>query len=244
MSRRRMRSRLLLLSISLVAIYVAGCAQPEAEPSPPPATSARAAQYTVKPQFRLSEGLLKDPLTVPQLALPAVTGSSLAVSSLDGKPVSLNVGSASLVVGVATWCPISKQFVQFVQDKRIKAMLTGYTLTFIFQDEWDTVASKLKEQDPALENDPARLKTTIARMKDDAGGGPLYDPAFLDVLPGPYYLHKSPKAVGIDSFPTLFDRTKGMFDEHPVMWIAANRLKKSGMDADRFLEVWKSHEAH
>jgi hypothetical protein len=179
-----------------------------------------------------------------QAATTTAAPKQLAILNGDGKPSSLAVTPETLVVAVASWCQVSRQFVRFVQDERIKPMLAGYRLVFVFErEEWGVIESKLQAQDPSLKQNPAKLRLTVERLKSDAGGGPLYNPEFLDALPGTHYLLADERPAGLDSFPSMFDHKSGAFSEHAALWIAKNLADRAGMDQDKFLAIWSSHES-
>ena len=237
-------------SLGMLLAITFACSSP---PSPPrsdaaPPSESRPGTVTVPAVGDRTVALPTSPwLTDKRTELPGglrFPARALDLQELTGGSVTVPVGPKTLVVGVATWCQISRQFAHFVADKRIKPMLAGYTLIFVLADEWDAIERMLKEQDANLAANPRLLKAELEERKSDAGNGPLYDPAVLDELPGRFYLHANPMSVGIDSFPTLYASDKDRFDEHPTRWIGENLLERSGMSVDTYLEIWKSHATH
>ena len=69
--------------------------------------------------------------------------ANIVVRRIDGKDGQVTVGPRQIAIGLATWCPDSKNLIQFLSTDSIKEMTRGFTFDFIFGNEWPFVESRL-----------------------------------------------------------------------------------------------------
>jgi hypothetical protein len=143
----------------------------------------------------------------------ALAASTLTVQDADGNAIDLKIGSSDKVVAVASWCPHTKSFIQAISDPRVRRELRRYHWIFLFEsDEWTSVKGQL--------GDGPEAAAQLAMLKERAGDGPLFDPEFLDGLPGDFYFFRPGYRQKDFGFPSLYSTEQGRFTEHPVNWLA------------------------
>jgi hypothetical protein len=154
--------------------------------------------------------------------------SVLRVQTIAGDEKTINADANTQIVSVASWCPHSHSFVRAISDPRVKRELRHKKWVFIMEaDEWPAVRRQLDE----LASDPTYHGPSpadqVRRLKERAGGGGVFDPGFLDTLPGDLYffptsfLQSDPPLA----FPSLYSASTGKFEGH-----AASSLPKSVRD--------------
>ncbi|WP_145944009.1 hypothetical protein [Fuerstiella marisgermanici] len=84
---------------------------------------------------------------------------------------------------------------------------------------------------------PDDAAAQIAELKSAVGGGPLYDPSFLDSWNGKYYLVKDSSGLSIGSVPSVLNVKNLEFDGHPTQWLAAN----TNISSSLIESVWEEH---
>lgn len=119
----------------------------------------------------------------------------------DGKPVQLVNGGITDFVIMATWCPYSKQLKRFLNDPITRPYAQKRRLIFLFsRDEWPDVEAELK--DGGLSG--TQLKQQLSLLKQRSGSASLFDPSFLDDVPGDVYLCNLPDH---DGYPFVISGT-------------------------------------
>jgi len=134
------------------------------------------------------------------------TVASLDLLDLHGKPFELQIGENTMLIAAATWCSASTQLRQWLQDPQLLAQLDGLKMVFVFGDE------------------------------SFAGGGPIYDPTFLDGLPGTVAL-LAPESPRPAAFPTVYDSQLGQFTDQTAFaaigaWLDARGLASQAAPPD------------
>jgi hypothetical protein len=136
--------------------------------------------------------------TSPKFQVP----KTLAATTPDGRSVKLQNGGATDFVILATWCPYSKQLKRFLNDPITRPFATRRKLIFLFSNnEWPDVETELKEPGKSA----AQLKQELAKLRAQSGSNSLFDPSFLDDVPGDVYLCDLPKEM--DGFPSVISGT-------------------------------------
>jgi hypothetical protein len=127
---------------------------------------------------------------------------TIQATTPDGRPVRIANGGNVDFIAMATWCPYSKQMKRFLNDPKTKPYAAKRKIIFLFQsNEWPTVERELKEGGlSGLE-----LQQRLKELKEDSGSASLFDPSFLDDLPGEAYLCTLPKEV--NGFPSVMSGT-------------------------------------
>ena len=126
------------------------------------------------------------------------TSSSSTSSSQQGSQQSSNVNSPATreaTFYMATWCPGSSQLKKFFNDERIKPVTAKLNLTFVFaKDEF----SEPGEMADALK-DSGRIGDQVRALKRRNASSGLFDPSFIEGLPGKIVRQKMPS---LKSIPT------------------------------------------
>jgi glutaredoxin len=153
---------------------------------------------------------------------PAGTGTTdktIAAFTKDGQTVRLAPDDTTDLIFMATWCPHSKHLKQLLNDSRTQSYLAHKKLVFLFADEWHKIKSTAEKTAKSQNISDEDLAAQLEEMKA-AGGSPyLYDPKFLDDLPGQHYFCTLPSQV--DGFPTVLS-THG-FTTNWSAWLADER---------------------
>jgi hypothetical protein len=212
---------LLFVAMGLAVCAALGC---DSETRPPTVTQSAPASTQPRSQVATPgfEGLAKDPSFERLRKNRALEGllkdspqniGTLDVQDGDGNATTLTIGPTDKVVAVASWCPHTKSFVRAISDPSVRQELKAYKWTFVLEsDEWPAVRSQLEgEKD---------IDDQIRRLKARAGNGPLFDPEFLDTLPGKFYYFPPGYRQKDFGFPSTYSVELKRFDKNPVVWLA------------------------
>ena len=143
--------------------------------------------------------------------------ATLIVTDPNGVAVVLHPNDRTKVFAVASWCPHTLSFVRAISDPQATEDLKPYKLVFVLEsDEWPTVRANVKELEVDGKINGLSLDQAMAKLKKNAGNGPVFDPEFLDKLPGPYYFMTMTKGV---AFPDIYSVEAGKFDKHAMTWV-------------------------
>ena len=132
--------------------------------------------------------------TAPKFQVP----KTIAAATPDGRQVQLQNGGNTDFVIMATWCPFSKQMKQFLNDPVTRPFAKRRKIVFLFSyNEWLDVEAELKESGLKA----AQVKQQLTKLRAQSGSNSLFDPSFLDNVPGDVYLCRLPKEM--DGFPSV-----------------------------------------
>ena len=138
-----------------------------------------------------------------------------------------------VVCAMATWCPYSRQFRDFVGDARIQRLVGSRRFVFVFDDEWETIAGFLREEDPRMTE--SELADQVDSLKAASGWARVLEPEFFSECREAYY---SKADLAAESFPTVLGRAG--FRTHPLEWFVDEYVPDS-ISGDALLAVWESH---
>lgn len=166
---------------------------------------------------------------------PPLAAASITVLADDGSTVTLTPDDNTVIAQIATWCPYSKQYVEFLRDPDAQALWQGKQFVFLLeQSEWPTVKKHLAEQ---MENaTPEEIDRQLEQLQDDAGHAPVFAPATLESLPGKYYFLPPDSKIAGTSFPEAYDPIAGKCNKHPVLVI-----KNFVSSEETLARIWKRH---
>lgn len=171
------------------------------------------------------------------LAEKAWKGTPFTVLRDDGSTDTVTPGAGVIVAQIATWCPYSRQYIDFLKDPATAPYVKGKKLVFLLeQDEWPTIRSQFDDALKSGELTQAKVDERIAQLKDDAGNAPVYDPDMLQNLPGNYYFLPRDSKVAGRGFPGLYTPTTQKCTEHPV------RAFQRMMPVTALVETWQRHD--
>jgi hypothetical protein len=144
---------------------------------------------------------------------------ALKVADANGVATEIHPDETTKVFAVASWCPHTKSFIRAINDEQVRQELKEYNLVFVLEaDEWPAVRSQLKAGavDGKIQGIP--VEPALKRLKKRAGNGPLFDPEFLDSLPGKYYFLpvNYPMKAG---FPSVYSSSLEQFSGHAMDWV-------------------------
>ena len=136
--------------------------------------------------------------TGPKFSVP----KTIAAKTPAGQAVTLRNGGNTDFVIMATWCPYSKQLKRFLNDPATRPYAQRRRLIFLFsENEWSNVEAELRESGLS----PEQQKRQVERFRSESGSASLFDPSFLDDVPGDVYLCKIPAEA--DGFPSVISGT-------------------------------------
>jgi hypothetical protein len=116
----------------------------------------------------------------------------------NGRPVTLYNGGATDFLILATWCPYSKQLKKFLNDPVTRPYAARRKMIFLFSNnEWADVGAELKDSGMSA----PEVKRQVAKLRAESGSSSLFDPSFLDDVPGEVYLCNLPKEM--EGFPSV-----------------------------------------
>lgn len=226
-----------LLAVLLI-IFIAGCKKEEDG-------------YVDLPDFTPPESLTTslDGWEVPQgPAARQRRGSLQGLTKVidafndDDSPAKIEVGPRTMVVQMATWCPYSRQVVDFLNDPAVQPRLGRHQFVFVFSDdEWPDVERNLQEAVSSGDMDEADLPDQLAALKEDAGHARVYDPEYLEFLPEGseyYFLPKNSPLWG-DSYPLVYDRSTQRFSQKVMDAIGKAFFSERELEA--FVDLWIKH---
>jgi Zn-dependent metalloprotease/glutaredoxin len=138
-----------------------------------------------------SRGL--EPIADTPSAAVSVTSTADAQSPLHlldtaGMPLDVTFGSDTLIVATATWCPHCHEFINWLREPGVQSRLDGLDVVFAYGDE------------------------------SDAGGGAIYDAAWLESDPGQAAIIDSASTVHPTSFPEVYDPLAGDFSSRLTVY--------------------------
>jgi hypothetical protein len=109
----------------------------------------------------------------------------------------------------------TNSFVRALNDPQVKRDLKSFELVFVLDsDEWRDVRGNLKGAAVDGKYQGIPIDKLLARLKENAGNGPVFDPEFLDTLPGRYYFMTLDEGV---EFPNVY--SNGKFSDHAMNWV-------------------------
>jgi hypothetical protein len=152
-------------------------------------------------------------------AAAAARAAPLDFEDIDGAQQSPPDLSKSTAIVVATWCPHSKRYVEFIRTMIAKGNLSSNSVAFVLTDEREHLA---KEAKSAVESG----KITDARYAEIAEQYHFDDPSFWPVFFDEDVLRNLPAASYITDFP------EGMDPEA----VPARLISTSGETDDSYIE--------
>jgi hypothetical protein len=127
---------------------------------------------------------------------------TLTAESQDGRSVQVTPDQETDVIFMATWCPVSKRLKDILNDPRTRPYVAKRKLIFLFEhSEWPTMEAKVMKTAKQNNYSQEDVAIEIAEMKQKSGSSRVYDPSFLDNLPGQIYFCPVPDEV--DGFPDV-----------------------------------------
>jgi HEAT repeats len=138
----------------------------------------------------------------------------VALIKPDGKPIQLEVRPDEVIIAVASWCPYSRQLRDQLRRPDIARLLPKKKVHFVFESsEWgvvyDHVVAQAKEEGRTISEEEANA--IVTQLKTRSGGGPLFDAAFLDDLPGDWYFLPPGYKQDHLAFPSAYSVVEGRF---------------------------------
>lgn len=165
------------------------------------------------------------------------TVDRITVLDDDGSKVGISSGGKTIIAQMATWCPFSRQYLDFLNDPEVKTQLSGYTFVFLFeQDEWPTVERHVREGAAEEHLSEQQIRARLKELKADAGYAPVFSPQFLEELPGKHYFVPAKSTIFGRGFPSIYDPRVHQCVQHPVK-VFPNIISRSA-----FHDLWKRHE--
>jgi hypothetical protein len=132
-----------------------------------------------------------DQTTAPKFVVPM----TISATTPNGKPATLTNGGNVDFVIMGTWCPYSKQMKRFMNDPVVRPYIARRKLVFLFStNEWKDVEAELNDLVKAGKITKSEEKETLIRLKKESGSPHLFDPSFLDDLPGDAYISTLPSS--------------------------------------------------
>jgi hypothetical protein len=184
----------------------------------------------------LQEGRLGSRSSTRDIAALNVV-QTITVFDDDGSAVQISSGPKTIVAQMATWCPYSKQYMQFLNDPATQAKLAGYTFIFLFEkDEWPTVERHLRDEAKESHLTEKEVQARLKELKRDAGYGPVFDPSFLLKLSGKHYFLPSDSKVFGGGFPSIYDPGVRHCSLHP------GKVFPHLMDDTEFRKLWHRYD--
>lgn len=175
------------------------------------------------------------PIDSPALRAALNMPLSFTVLADDGSEVKLTPDANTIITQIATWCPYSKKYVEFLRDPEAQALLDEKKFLFLLEkSEWPKVREKLVEQSPNATRE--QIDQQLEELKEEAGYAPVYQPAVLETLPGQYYFIPPNSSIKGESFPEAYDPIAGKCNKHP-----ADVLQELPVDQNRLAEIWSRH---
>lgn len=172
------------------------------------------------PDEDLRQGLFSPPSRKPRItalvkaARLAREPRTLSLLRPDGKPVELTVGNDEIFIAVASWCGYSRNLRDELSRPEVRRVQGSKKVHFVFTDEWPGIRKKLEAEITAKGGEPTaeELDAMVEEMKLRVGGGPLYDPTFLEELPGDWYVLPASYKQERLGFPSPYDRGLQQFE--------------------------------
>jgi hypothetical protein len=120
--------------------------------------------------------------------MPAPNLHVLSVRDPNNATVELQASDHTKIFGVASWCPHTKSFIRVLNDPIVKEELKPYEFIFVLQaDEWPDVQKNLEDEAVNGKVEGMPIAKAMGILKKRAGNAPIFDPEFVDGLPGRYY---------------------------------------------------------
>jgi hypothetical protein len=139
----------------------------------------------------------------------------LSVQDGEGHAIALTIRPNDKVIAVASWCPHTKSFIRAISDSIVREELKAYNWIFVLEsDEWPAVRAQLRGQEQDVERQMSQFRTR-------AGNGPVFDPEFLDSLPGKFYYLPPGYRQERLGFPSTYSSELTRFEGQPAKWLAS-----------------------
>ncbi len=158
----------------------------------------------------------------------------LAVRTFGGAEAEISFAGQTVAVGLATWCPYSRQFVRTISDPRLAPYTEDLKFVFLFGDEWPRVRASLTQLVESGQLTPQEMELRLSLLQESSAGLPVFDATVLDALPGEAFLADE---LFPHSVPSVYSPEDGELAEHPLIW-----LKRHSSIPKKLLEsVWELH---
>jgi tannase/feruloyl esterase/VCBS repeat protein len=112
-----------------------------------------------------------------------IVESALRVVDASGQSVKIEFDENTVLVGTATWCSACRNFKDWIQQPELAAQLQDLRIIFAFSDE------------------------------SAMGQGLIYDPSFIENVPGEVVFIASDSQVAPTSYPTVYDSNLDTFND-------------------------------
>lgn len=225
-----------LLAVLMVALIV-GCTKGEIENDEEMDLSLASHEPMVTDELVLTDG----PRLRPRVARGLLRPQVIDALNDDNSPAKIEVRPHTIVVQMATWCPFSRQVVDFLNDPAVQSRRRGHQLVFVFDDdEWPYVEKNLREAVAAGDFDTGDVAGELAALKENAGYARVYDPGFLELLPegSKYYFLAKDSPIQGDSYPLVYDRKDRRFSQKAMEALGSAFFPE---DVEAFVELWIKH---
>lgn len=221
-----------ILRAALIIILIAGCGKGEVETEP----------------YAKMEDVVTTDSSIDTLGTGWDVAQSFEASGVidalndDDSPVRIVVGPRTIAMQMATWCPFSRQVVDFLNDPAVRSRRAAHDFVFVFRDsEWPDIERKLEEAVAAGDLDTVDLPGQLTALKENAGYARVYDPEFLDLLPegSKYYFLAKDSPVWGKSYPLVYDKDAQQFSQKSMGALGAALFYEH--EAEDFVELWLKH---
>lgn len=115
----------------------------------------------------------------------------------------------------ATWCPFSKALVSLLNDPKYLSVVSRFKFVFLFHEkEYGDLISQLNADNSMTIDQKSEYKRRLADLFKTQK---VFDPSFLDNLPGEYYFFKSIDFnKRWDAYPCAYYSGADMFAANPI----------------------------
>lgn len=157
-----------------------------------------------------------NPQTLSRASDQVVEPKHVTALREDGSAFPVAIGSKTLAIAVASWCPHSHSLVELLRDEEVKRFISDVELIFFVSDEGKKVRSAISEAITSGRLTEVEASTILKAIDTASPGKPyLHDSGWVHSLPGAWYV------VDDAAMPNSIPRSyKGdSFEGEPIQYL-------------------------